>query len=109
MRPVLPSCACLRPESLRPPAFPRKILVCTILSMAAYEFASKEFDDAVRAAGRRAFEETLAAGLSVFYLDDEGLDVMEQPDGRRFEIRWIPGAPSGENFEILREIKKRAA
>ena len=79
------------------------------LGMAAYEFASKEFDDAVRAAGRRAFDETLAAGLSVFYLDDEGLDVMEQADGRRFEIRWIPGAPSGENFEILREIKKRAA
>jgi hypothetical protein len=51
----------------------------------------------------------LAAGLSVFYLDDEGLDVMEQADGRRFEIRWIPGAPSGENYEILREIKKRAA
>jgi hypothetical protein len=79
------------------------------LGMAAYEFASKEFDDAVRAAGRRAFDETLAAGLSVFYLDDEGLDVMEQADGRRFEIRWIPGAPSGENYEILREIKKRAA
>jgi len=79
------------------------------LSMAAYEFASEEFHDAVRAATRRAFEETLAAGLPVFYLDREGLDVMEQPDGRRFEIRWIPGAPSGENFEILREIKKRAA
>jgi hypothetical protein len=77
--------------------------------MADYEFASKEFDDAVRAAGRKAFEEALAAGLSVFYLDEEGLDVMEQPDGRRFEIRWIPGAPSRENFAILREIKKRAA
>ena len=77
--------------------------------MAAYEFASKEFDDAVRAATRRAFEETLAAGLPVFYLDDDGLNVMEQPDGRRFEIRWIPGAPSGENFEILREVKQRAA
>jgi hypothetical protein len=77
--------------------------------MASYEFASKEFDDAVRAAGRRAFEETLAAGLPVFYLDDDGLDVMEQPDGRRFEIRWIPGAPSGQNFEILREAKQRAA
>jgi hypothetical protein len=77
--------------------------------MAPYEFASEEFHEAVRAAGRRAFEETLAAGLSVFYLDDEGLDVMEQPDGRRFEICWIPGAPSGENFRILREIKKRAA
>ena len=76
--------------------------------MAAYEFASKEFDEAVRAATRKAFEETLAAGLSVFYLDD-GLDVMEQPDGRRFEIRWIAGAPSGENYKILREVKKRAA
>jgi hypothetical protein len=77
--------------------------------MAAYEFASKEFDDAVRAATRRAFEETLAAGLPVFYLDDEGLNVMEQPDGRRFEIRWIPGAPSGENYEVLREVKQRGA
>jgi hypothetical protein len=77
--------------------------------MAAYEFASKEFDHAVRAAGRRAFEETLAAGLSVFYLDDDGVDVLEQPDGRRFEIRWIPGAPSGENYHVLREVKKSAA
>ena len=77
--------------------------------MAAYDFASKEFDDAVRAATGKAFQETLAAGLSVFYLDDEGHDVMEQPDGRRFEIRWIPGAPSGENYEILREVKRRAA
>jgi hypothetical protein len=77
--------------------------------MAAYEFASKEFDDAVGAATRRAFEETLAAGLSVFYLDNEGLDVMEQPDGRRFEIRWIPGPPSGENYAVLREVKTRAA
>jgi hypothetical protein len=77
--------------------------------MAAYEFASEEFHQAVYAATHRAFEETLAAGLPVFYLDDDGLDVMEQPDGRRFEIRWIPGAPSGENFEILREVKKRAA
>jgi hypothetical protein len=77
--------------------------------MAAYDLASKEFDDAVRAAGRRAFEESLAAGLPVFYLDDEGLDVMELPDGRRFEIRWIPGAPAGENYEILHEVKRRAA
>jgi hypothetical protein len=77
--------------------------------MAAYEFASEEFDNAVRAATRKAFEETLAAGLSVFYLDNDGLDVMEQPDGSRFEIRWIPGTPSGENYKVLREVKKRAA
>lgn len=61
------------------------------------------------AAGRRAFEETLAAGLPVFYRDNTGLNVMEQPDGRRFEIRWIPGAPAGENYEIVRELKQSAA
>jgi hypothetical protein len=75
----------------------------------AYDFGSKEFDDAVREAGRRAFDEALAAGLSVFYLDSDGLNVMEQADGRRFEIRWLPGAPSGENYEIIREVKARAA
>ena len=52
------------------------------------DFRSTEFDDAVRAAGRKAFEETLAAGLPVFYLDACGLNVMEYGDGRRFEIRW---------------------
>ena len=74
-----------------------------------YEFGSKEFDDAVRAAGRRAFDEALAAGLSVFYLDDDGVEVMQYPDGRRFEIRWKPGAPAGENYEIIRELTARAA
>ena len=74
-----------------------------------YNFASTEFDEAVSAAGRRAFEATLAAGLPVFYLDREGLNVMEQPDGRKFEIRWVPGAPSGSNYDVLRELKPRAA
>jgi hypothetical protein len=72
-----------------------------------YDFDSSEFDEAVRASGRRAFEATLAAGFPVYYLDREGLDVMEQPDGRRFEIQWIPGAPSGSNYEILRELRPR--
>jgi hypothetical protein len=73
-----------------------------------YHFASAEFDEAVSAAGRRAFDATLAAGLPVFYLDREGLNVMEQPGGRKFEIRWIPGAPSGSNFEVLCELKPHA-
>lgn len=77
--------------------------------MAQLDIRSKEFDEAVRKATHQAFLDTLAAGLPVFYLDADGLDVMEQPDGRRFEIRWIPGAPAGENFEILRELKRRAA
>jgi hypothetical protein len=75
----------------------------------AYDFGSKEFDEAVRAAGHQAFIETLAAGLPVFYLDDDGLEVMQYPDGRRFEIRWIPGAPSGENYEVIRELTAHAA
>jgi hypothetical protein len=73
-----------------------------------YEFGSKEFDEAVRAAGHQAFLDTLAAGLPVFYTS-KGLNVMEQPDGRRFEIRWIPGAPSGENYEVIRELTARVA
>jgi hypothetical protein len=75
----------------------------------AYDFGSKEFDEAVRAAGHQAFLETLAAGLPVFYLDDDGLNVMQCPDGRRFEIRWVPGAPSGENYEVIRELTAHTA
>jgi hypothetical protein len=75
----------------------------------AYDFGSAEFHDAARAAGRKAFSDTLAAGLAVFYLDANGIDVMQRSDGRRFEIRWLPGATSGENFEILRELTAHAA
>jgi hypothetical protein len=74
----------------------------------AYDFGSKEFDEAVRAAGHQAFLETLAAGLPVFYLDHDGLNVMQCPDGRRFEIRWIPGAPSGEYYEVIGELTAHA-
>jgi len=74
-----------------------------------YEFGSPEFDAAAYAAGHQAFLESLAAGLPVFYLDHDGVEVMELPDGRRFEIRWIPGAPSGQNYEVVRELKARAA
>ena len=77
--------------------------------MPKYEFDSPEFDAAVAAAGRQAFQETLAAGLPVFYLADDGIETMEQPDGRRFEIRWVPGAPAGQNYEIVRELSRRAA
>jgi len=73
------------------------------------DFDSPEFHDAVAAAGRQEFLDTLAAGLPVFYIDADGLDVMEQPDGRRFEIEWIPGAPAAENFRVLRELRARAA
>ena len=71
---------------------------------AVYDFRSTQFDDAVRGATREAFAETLGAGLPVFYVDGDGLNVMERADGLRFEILWLPGAPSGENYEIIREL-----
>jgi hypothetical protein len=76
---------------------------------AAYDFRGTQFDDAVRAAGRKAFVETLAAGLSVFYIDGEGINVMERADGRRFEICWAPIAASEENYVIIRELTAHAA
>jgi hypothetical protein len=32
---------------------------------------------------------------------------MELGDGRKFEIRWLPGAPSGENYAVIRELTAR--
>ena len=75
----------------------------------ALEFDSPEFDQAAYAAGHKAFLDTLASGFPVFYLDRDGVEVKELPDGRRFEIRWIPGAPCGENYEVVRELQARAA
>ena len=73
----------------------------------AYVFGSSEFDDSVRAAGRKAFDEALASGIPVFYIDAGGVNVMERSDGRKFEVRWIPGAPSGN--EVIRELTVHAA
>jgi len=73
------------------------------------EIDSPEFDEVVRAATHEAFLETLRAGRPVFYTDRDGLEVMELPDGRRFEIRWNPSSPTGENYDVLREIAARAA
>lgn len=73
-------------------------------------FLGSDFIEAVRLAGAKARLDTLKAGVPVFYADVEtDVDVMEQPDGRRFEIRYIPGAPADRNYEIVREISKTAA
>jgi len=76
---------------------------------AVCDFGSTQFDNAVRTGTRKAFEETLAAGLPVFYIDGNGINVMERSDGRKFEIRWLHGAPSGENYEVVRELTAHAA
>ena len=58
----------------------------------------------------RARHQALARGMPVFYRNDRtGIEIMEQPDGRRFEIRFIPGARRGRNLEIVRELARAAA
>lgn len=78
--------------------------------MERLDIFSDAFDAGIKMACSCAREDTLKAGIPVFYLDVEtGLDVMEQPDGRRFEIRFIPGEPRDRNFRIVRELARTAA
>lgn len=68
------------------------------------------FTSLVKAACVRAREQALSSGVPVFYRDATvGIDVMEQADGRRFEIRFIAGQPRERNFKIVRELAKSAA
>jgi hypothetical protein len=70
----------------------------------------EEFTRHAQEATRAAREESLALGIPVFYRDPRaGMDLMEQPDGRRFEIRYIAGAPRERNYEIVRELAANAA
>lgn len=77
--------------------------------MEDFDILSDEFAQAADAAWDSARERALANGQSVFYIDEDGLNILQQPDGRRFEIRFIAGAPRGKNFEILRELPAKAA
>ena len=73
--------------------------------MAIHDLFSDEFTAAVKAAIVHAREETLRAGVPIFYRDAKtGVNVLEQPDGRRFEIRFLAGAPRDRSYEVLREL-----
>ena len=78
--------------------------------MVSNDILSQEFTLEAENAWDRARDEAVARGIAVFYRDNEsGIEIMQQPDGRRFEIRFIAGAPRGSNFEIVREISASAA
>ena len=80
------------------------------LLMDGGHFFPDDFTVAIISAGARARLETLAAGVPVFYRDEtRNLDVLEQPDGRKFEVRFIPGAPRETNYRVIRELDKRPA
>ena len=78
--------------------------------MASGNFLDDDFTAAVKSAIAQAREETLKAGVPVFYRDDKrNTEVMEQPDGRKFEIRYVTGEPRERNYIIARELGKTAA
>jgi hypothetical protein len=71
---------------------------------------SDEFETAAKEAIAKAREETLKAGVPLFYCDSHtGLEVMEMPDGRMFEIRYLLGEPGDRNHEVLRELVRNVA
>ena len=74
------------------------------------EFFQEEFTAAIISAGARARLDTLKAGVPVFYRDwKHNLDVMERPDGRKFEVCFISGAPGESNYQVIRELDETAA
>ncbi len=66
---------------------------------------TEDFTHKAEGAWDAAREKALANGIPVLYRDyDTGIQVMEQPDGRLFEIRFNPGAPREHLYDIVREL-----
>ena len=76
-----------------------------IRPMVADAFSDDDFKAGIAAAGARARRETLAAGVSVFYIDPVwNVDVIEEANGRKFEIRYVSNGLSDWNHQIVREL-----
>ena len=76
--------------------------------MAKLDIFDDEFTRQAEQAWDRARDEALASGISVFYREN-GTEVMKQPDGHHFEVRFISGAPRHSCYEIIRELSASAA
>ena len=73
--------------------------------MPEFSILSEEFSQQAAEAGNQARLQLLKQGIPVFYQNEEtGIEIMEQPDGRKFEIRYVPGAPRFQNYSIVREL-----
>jgi hypothetical protein len=78
--------------------------------MAKPDTFGDEVTIAFKAAVAQARADALVAGVPIFYRDSAtGTEVMEQPGGRKFEIRYVSGAPRDSNYEVLRELGRSAA
>ena len=76
--------------------------------MSTLNIYSDEFAHAVAMAGLHARQEALAAGHEVVFRDESGRYVREMPDGRLFEIRFLPGQPRESHIVVLRELSTPA-
>jgi hypothetical protein len=79
------------------------------VDMVPLNLLSEEFSQAASAAWNRARQDALKKGQPVFFQSEDGRYILEQPDGKRYEIRFRPGVPRDENFEIVRELPATAA
>jgi hypothetical protein len=78
--------------------------------MAKGAFFDDDFKAGVVAAGARARIKTLVAGVSVFYRDGvRNIDIIEEPSGRKFEIRYVSDGLSDWNYEIVSELREPTA
>jgi hypothetical protein len=77
--------------------------------MAPLNLLSEEFSQAASAAWKRARRDALKKGQRVFFQGEDGRHILEQPDGKKCEIRFRPGAPRDANVEIVRELPATAA
>jgi len=78
--------------------------------MEGRDFFQADFTAAIVSAGARARMQTLKAGVPVFYWDSRrNLDIIERPDGRKYEIRFLAGAPGDRNYEVVRDLDETAA
>jgi hypothetical protein len=72
--------------------------------MTASGILTAEFAERAALAGLRARQKALAQGHPVVFRDDLGRYIEEFPDGRRLEVRFVPGIPRESHLKVVGEL-----